>query len=117
MYDTLIQIERVGDASVATVGNDLDLASTPVVERYIREAVADSDALVISLASCRFVDSTGIGALVRFARRFGSKFAVVVPQPSHIRRVFDVTGLGAHMHLVATVSEAVILVSKKALIA
>jgi len=115
VYDTLIHLERIGDVDVATIGNDIDVGTAPVVERYLGEAAAYGAAFVVSLEECRFVDSTGLSVLLRIARRVGERFAIVVPPKAPSRRVFDLTGLGTQMNMCDTLSQALDRVGKKAM--
>ena len=106
MYDTLIQFETVDGVRIVKVGNEVDIANAPVFERYLSEAAEESDALVVSLQDCRYIDSSGLRPLVRLAERFGDRFAIVVPVGTQIRRIFELCHLDDAMNVRATLSEA-----------
>ena len=106
MYDTLIGVEMLDGVRIVKVGNEVDIANAHVLERYLAEAASDSDAFVVSLQECRYIDSSGLRPLVRLAERFGDRFAIVVPVGTQIRRIFELCHLGDAMHVCPTVAEA-----------
>jgi len=84
-----------GRRSLAVSG-DFDIAS---VERFLAKARAcldnTADVLEIDLADVTFIDSSGLGALVRIrnvARDNGKTMAFLNVPPS-VNRLFEVTGL------------------------
>jgi len=86
---------RPGTA-VITVHGDLDLHSADELGDLL-VGVIDRGAsmLVVDLSDVEFVDSQGLGALLRGTRRLGAgkeRFRLVVPAPE-IRRVFQITAL------------------------
>jgi anti-sigma B factor antagonist len=85
-----------GSAVVSVVG-EIDFSNADELAGCIRDAVAEWSAAVVrvDLRAARFIDSTGLGALIegyRAATAAESRFLVVNPTPS-FRRVLDVTGL------------------------
>lgn len=84
------------DTVVVSVHGDLDLHSADRLGDMLVEAVDRGLWLVVVDLSCvEFLDSQGLGALLRATRRFGpakERFRLVVPAPE-IRRVFEVTAL------------------------
>jgi anti-sigma B factor antagonist len=82
------------DPRTLTVAGELDLAS---VELFLSQARAALDGSVLTLdcAGLTFIDSTGLGALVRLreeARGRGSD-VVLTRVPSQVSRILDLTGL------------------------
>ena len=82
--------------AVITVHGDLDLHSADELGDLL-VGVIDRGAsmLVVDLSDVEFVDSQGLGALLRGTRRLGAgkdRFRLVVPAPE-IRRVFQITAL------------------------
>lgn len=74
------------------IEGELDLA---VADR-LQQALADGrgDRILIDLASCQFIDSTGIAAILHANR--GDKSRVVLHSPrDQVLRVLEVTGLTA----------------------
>jgi anti-sigma B factor antagonist len=84
-------------ATVLAVAGELDLATSPVLEQEI-DRVRDGDAelLIVDLRDLRFMDSTGLHALVKAHRRAqdaGRRFAVV-HGGGQIERLLSLTGVG-----------------------
>lgn len=84
------------DTLVVSVHGDLDLHSADRFGDVLVEAVDRGLPLVVvDLSDVEFVDSQGLGALLRATRRFGpakERFRLVVPAPE-LRRVFEITAL------------------------
>ncbi|HEY8523789.1 MAG TPA: STAS domain-containing protein [Acidimicrobiales bacterium] len=89
-------VERSGEQVVARLGGDLDIVTSEDVKRELAE-VLDSGAasLSLDLSDVRFVDSSGLGALVavhRHAEAAGAQFTVR-KVPSQVQRLFEITRL------------------------
>lgn len=85
---------------VIAVRGELDLSTAPELEEALEEAVADGTASVlVDLAECEFIDSTGIALIVKAWQRLdrdagGGEGRVVVCGPNaQVRRVLEITGL------------------------
>ena len=83
--------------ATAALRGEFDMAATftvePALERLLDEP--GLDALTLDLSAVRFVDSTGIGVLVRMtdeAQRRGIELTIT-PAPPEVQRVFAVAGL------------------------
>ena len=76
-----VQIQDGDRALVIGVSGELDLASSPELERELeRGTSSDVELLIIDLRKLEFMDSTGLSVLVRAhqaATRDGKRFAVV----------------------------------------
>jgi anti-anti-sigma factor len=94
---TPIEMTANGDAVVATLSGDFDMAATFIVEPALERALETPGLRRISLdlQQLQFVDSTGLGVIVRLeaeARRRGIELQVRRgPPPVH--RVFEKAGL------------------------
>jgi anti-sigma B factor antagonist len=81
---------------VVSVHGDLDLHTADELgDRLVGAVDRGAASLVVDLSGVAFVDSQGLGALLRGTRRFGPSkehFRLVVPAPE-IRRVFEITSL------------------------
>lgn len=81
---------------VVAVHGDLDLHSADELGDRLVDAVdGGAAALVVDLSGVGFLDSQGLGALLRGTRRFGAskeQFRLVVPA-AEVRRVFEITAL------------------------
>jgi anti-sigma B factor antagonist len=86
---------RRGTVVLAVYG-DLDLHSADELgDRLVGAVERGASLLVVDLSGAAFVDSQGLGALLRGTRRLGpgeGRFRIVVPAPE-IRRLFEITSL------------------------
>lgn len=94
---------------VLTVYGDVDLHTADALGDRL-DAVIDRGPswLVVDLSGVTFVDSQGIGVLLRGTRRFEAregKFRLVVPA-AEIRRIFEITSLDRVFSLDRTRAEA-----------
>jgi anti-sigma B factor antagonist len=100
---------RPGAVVLAVIG-DVDLHSADALAERLDAAIADgAGALVVDLSGATFLDSQGLGVLVRGARRLDpaeGRFRLVVPS-AQIRRVFEVSSLDRIFPLDASREEAV----------
>ena len=100
--DTPIEHEFLAASSnedgvhVIALRGELDLASAPSLERELHAALEDgSGPIVVDLCDLRFMDSTGLRALIGGQRRAGEErrpFAVACRGGESIARVFEVAG-------------------------
>jgi anti-anti-sigma factor len=93
-----IDVRAEGGTVTATVTGDFDMQATFAVEPALEDALdrPELDALEIDLSRLRFIDSTGIGVLLRVeaeARARGVALTIV-PAPPEVQRVFVVSGVG-----------------------
>ena len=91
-------------ATVALRG-EFDMPATFTVEPALEGLVerGDVEAITVDLSRLSFIDSTGIGVLVRLeeesrARGLGLR---IVPGPREVQRVFELAGLGEALPFVA----------------
>ncbi|GAC1310556.1 MAG: hypothetical protein NVSMB21_18640 [Vulcanimicrobiaceae bacterium] len=112
MYDTVIDFSTVGGVTVATIACDLDIANAATIGRYLDEALGASTSLVVSLAGCAYLDSSGLRPLVDLARRLGDGFSVVVPSGTRARRVFDIVAPHTHIAVRASLDDALAHVTR-----
>lgn len=85
-----------GDAMVLSLRGELDLASTPLLERELREAEsANPVRLIVDLEALGFIDSSGIHALIRASSRARSNRHHLAFRrgSTQVRRVLEITGL------------------------
>ena len=106
MYDTNISIGREDDICIVSVACDVDLANAQTVRRYAEEASAGASATIVSLEACSYIDSTGLQALLQLASSRGDSFSVVVPRGTHIRKIFEITGLVTSLNVRDSIADA-----------
>jgi anti-sigma B factor antagonist len=82
--------------SIVSVAGEIDAIGAPVLQAQLdemtRSGVTD---VVLDISAVSFIDSTGIGTLVRYHRSLqaiGGDLRVAVTQP-YIRRLFEMTGI------------------------
>jgi anti-anti-sigma factor len=92
-----VEVRTENRAVVFAVEGELDLASSPTLEQELdRVHDADADLLIVDLRRLRFMDSTGLHALVKANKRAteaGRRFAVV-RGGAQIERLLNLTGVG-----------------------
>lgn len=80
---------------VVAVSGELDLNTAPQLEQSLAEPLeADGSALVVDLAECEFIDSTGIALIVRAWKQLDDDFALCCVG-DQVQRLLDITGLDA----------------------
>jgi anti-sigma B factor antagonist len=90
-----------GGVRLLEIHGELDLSTAAKLEEPLEEATRAADAAVlIDLADCQFIDSTGIALIVRAWQRIdaaagngGKGGLVLCCQNEQVRRVLEVTGL------------------------
>ena len=95
--DFLLEEDRPRAGTVVvSVHGDLDLHTADELgDRLVGVAEGGASSVVVDLSDVAFVDSQGLGALLRGTRRLGGgvgRFRLVVPEPQ-IRRIFEITAL------------------------
>jgi anti-sigma B factor antagonist len=99
---TLFSCEVGRNDSTAWVrpAGDLDLDTVHTVESKLAELREEGyRSLVLDLRGLTFMDSTGLRLVIRWhtaARDDGFRFAVV-PGTESVQRVFELTGMDAHL--------------------
>ena len=99
----LVDTHTTGRAATLTLSGELDLVSSPVLERALAP-VLDSDAelIIVDLRGLDFMDSTGLHVLVQAHQHLhdaGRRLALVRAR-DHVQRLFDLTGLSETMTIV-----------------
>jgi len=92
-----IDVTRHGSRATATLRGEFDMAATFTVEPTLERLLATPqlEALTLDLAALRFIDSTGVGVVLRVhdeAQRRDIALAIE-PGPPEVQRVFEVAGL------------------------
>jgi anti-anti-sigma factor len=86
-----------------SVRGELDLHTAPELEEMLASTIASSfRAVVVDLAKCEFIDSTGIAVIVNAWHEFASRTEhnrddgfVLCSPVEQVMRVLDITGLPA----------------------
>jgi anti-sigma B factor antagonist len=90
-----ITVAQERDATVLAVGGELDAASTPELQASFDETLGRDghEAVVLDLADCTFVDSTGLHAIIdarELARGHGGRLEVCAAVDGPVARVIEV---------------------------
>jgi len=83
---------------VLAVSGELDLAVAGELDELLTRLAAESPLVVVDLAGCEFIDSSGIAVILRAQQRIGAaggKLAVCSPT-AQVLRVLSMTGLTAN---------------------
>lgn len=102
----------VQGTGVIEVGGEVDVYTAPQLDAELTRLI-DGDVfnIVVDLSGVDFLDSTGLGVLVKALQRTrenGGSLAVVATA-DRITKVFRITGLDSAMSLHSTVDDAVAL--------
>ncbi len=103
-----------GGVRLLEVHGELDLSTATQLEGPLEAAVESEDAAVlIDLADCQFIDSTGLALIVRAWQRVdasagngGKGGLVLCCQNEQVRRVLEVTGLEHSLRVYPSRDEA-----------
>jgi anti-anti-sigma factor len=102
--DPLLHVSRSDDGRIARLSLDgeLDMSTSMALTEQLRKAEARRPAmLVLDLTHLRFMDVTGLRAILdaaRRARREGRELIVTNPVP-HILRLFELTAIDQSLEL------------------
>jgi anti-anti-sigma factor len=101
-----IDVKKEPRGTVLELFGELDVASSPALEAELAR-VSDAKLLVIDLRSLDFIDSTGLGVLVRthhHAKEHGQEFALV-KGVGQVERLLGLTGLSEQLPVAETPEE------------
>jgi anti-sigma B factor antagonist len=101
------RVDHPGGA-VLTLGGELDLATTPVLQQWLDPAMRGTATVVINLTRLSFIDSSGLRLLVQAERQLrdsGGRL-VLVRGPRAVHRVFELTRLDSHFEFCDSASSA-----------
>ncbi|GAB7003071.1 hypothetical protein JCM18899A_05420 [Nocardioides sp. AN3] len=104
-----IDIDRSDGVPVVRVLGELDLVSVGRLRAVLDELLLGSGPVIVDLRELAFIDSAGLGALVRAHKKArvlrGSVTCLCLPN-SQVAGLFRITGLHRVLRVAATVEEA-----------
>ncbi|MEZ5118007.1 MAG: STAS domain-containing protein [Candidatus Nanopelagicales bacterium] len=107
--DLTVQTRAEGDRTVVEVGGEVDVYTAPALDERLGALIDEGQTrLVLDLTGVDFLDSTGLGVIVKALKRTrerGGGLALVVTE-ERIRKVFRITGLDAVVPLHSSVESA-----------
>jgi anti-sigma B factor antagonist len=94
-----VRIETsAGRSSVVALSGELDLSTIPSMESALLEQITQRSAVLVDLTGLSFIDSSGIGVLIRaFRESNGNPMHVLVGPGSQVERVFQIAGIADAM--------------------
>lgn len=84
---------------------EIDIATRARFEELLKDG-ADTRPLLVDLAYCPFLDSTGLSALIK-RHSEGSIMAIVLPDKGTVARVFELTKLDRVLNIFSNFEEAI----------
>jgi anti-sigma B factor antagonist len=90
-----IRVEhQIGESFLALYG-ELDLTSSPALDRELHRAIEASPTIVVDLSALQFIDSTGLRSVVVAARRAESMHRNLrfLRPPPEVARMLALTGV------------------------
>jgi anti-anti-sigma factor len=95
-------------ASVVSLTGELDLSTIPNLEPRLVEELRNSTGVVVDLTRLSFIDSSGIGLLIKAHRAAdGGRMHTVVAPGSQVERVFQLAGIDRALPVFAGRDKAV----------
>ena len=92
--------ERLADETrVVAVAGELDLYTAPQFEQALALNGSPPGRVVVDLSECTFIDSTGLGILVKANRHIGSNALSVVANRREVLRALELSGLARQFAL------------------
>ncbi len=103
-----VRVTEAGDSTVVAFTGDLDVVAVPRANRTLEDAQSESATVVLDLRQLRFMDSSGLRVVLAAQRRASDHRArlLVAPGEAGVRRLFELSGVGALIELVDAPPEA-----------
>jgi len=108
MFNVILSTHEFDGHGVVTLRGELDLADAPSVAEHLSAAVAAYGRVIVDLEGLEYIDSSGLGVLVRIlklARGSGGDLPLAGPQ-GVVRKVLTATGLMGVFSVYPSVAEA-----------
>lgn len=105
---SLLDPRKVGVHTVVGVTGELDVATAPLLRDTLLGLLnRGAESLVVDLRGVTFIDSTGVGSLLRIHHRqglLGGSVHFVTDQPA-VLRVLDLMQLTRRLHVTASIAD------------
>jgi anti-sigma B factor antagonist len=99
--DVSASVHRDGPVATVMVAGEIDVASRPILDDAISGALAGegTESVVVDLSGVRFLDSSGIAALLKGRREADKQAAAyrVTGAQDIVRQVLEMTGVWEHL--------------------
>jgi anti-anti-sigma factor len=95
-------LARSGDAVVARLRGELDLAAGRILEQALQTVIVERPRrVIVDLRWLEFMGSTGLHAFSKLRQRLGrDSQLLMVRGPEGVQRVFEISGLAEQLHFV-----------------
>ena len=102
MADLELEWAEADAGALITVRGEIDMATAPQLRDVLDQLIdAGSCRIVLDCRELAFLDSSGIGVLVAARNRLSDEGEIVLDSPqAHVRKVLEITGVGAHLSVV-----------------
>lgn len=106
-----VSLDSYGHVPIVRVAGELDLRTVARLERALLRAISSSAHTVVDLSACTFIDSSGIGMIVRAQHLLRSRIGadpelrLVVREPSVIKTL-ELTGISEITRICDSLEEA-----------
>jgi len=104
---SLLDPQEIGGRTVVEVSGEIDVASAPALrDRLLALLNRGASDLIVDLGGVTFIDSTGVGSLLRVYHRqslLGGTIHFVTDTPS-VLRIFDLMQLTRRLHVAPSVA-------------
>lgn len=105
-----VDVERRDGVVVVHVAGELDYPAKDLLLSELEGWAADAEPLVVDLTLVTFIDSSGLGALIRVHKQMRQSrclLAVVRTPGGRVAHLFELTGLHQVLRLCDTVDQAI----------
>ena len=103
--ETFVTLECEG-RSVAAVTEPIDMSNCGALHQAAK-AVLERCPLIVDLSRCSYIDSMGLGVLLKLYRSYGRRLTVVVDPSSEIAAVFEITEMYDVLPMAPTLDAAI----------
>jgi anti-anti-sigma factor len=107
---TFVRNEDGFAASIHVFG-EVDLSAASELETALETASASGKGVILDLTACSYFDSSTIAIMVRAMKRWGERFAIVVPPAHRTRRILQLCNLESTLPIETSVASATARVS------
>ena len=110
-----VDVEHRDGTVVVHVSGELDYPAKGTFLAVLHDMISSDDPIVVDLTKLTFIDSSGLGALIRVnkqVRHLRGPLPIACVPDSRISRLLDLTGLDQVLRLYDTVDHAVAAVQE-----
>ncbi|MCW2987614.1 MAG: anti-sigma-factor antagonist [Solirubrobacterales bacterium] len=98
-----LKTSRIGETCMIQLEGELDLANAQALEAELDAGLGDGDGhVIVDMGDLLFIDSTGLALLVAALNRDGdgARLRFVPSRTEAVKRVLELTGIGARLPLI-----------------